>query len=382
MYISHLSLKNFRNYTTQEIDLPRGAIVLCGDNAQGKTNLLEAIYLLATSKSHRASVDRELVNWDTKGQDLPFAGLSADVNDKNGTVQVEVLLTSQSIGDDGQNRYQKKIKVNGLARRATDLIGIIRAVMFDPHDTEIVGGPPSLRRRYLDASISQIDSVYLRNLQQYNKITVQRNALLRSIKENHSNPDELAFWDDRLIEAGAYITEQRRHNIEQMAVIAKEVHQQLTTETENLDTIYLAGVSGLTARDIALTFRESLQRAKHQEIARGISLVGPHRDDLRLLVNGIDMCTYGSRGQHRTIALSLKLAQARYIEKVTGDTPILLLDDVLSELDSERRRHLLNEIRLYQQAIITSTDWDHFDAGFLHDSAKFIVSAGTLQNTR
>ncbi len=383
MYISHLSLTNFRNYATQEIDLPAGAVVLCGDNAQGKTNFLEAIYLLATSKSPRASAHRELVNWSTKGQDMPFSRLSADVSDKNGAVQVEVVLTAQPGGDDlEQDRFQKRIKVNGLARRATDLIGVIRVVMFDPHDTDIVSGSPALRRRYLDATNSQIDPVYLRNLQQYNKVIVQRNSLLRMIKENRAHSDELEFWDEQLIETGAYIIEKRLQNIEEMSLIAGEIHQQLTNETEKLETVYLESISGKTAQDITSSFRESLKRAQRQEIARGLSVVGPHRDDLRLLVDGVNMCIYGSRGQHRTIALSLKLAQAKYIHNTTGDSPILLLDDVLSELDSERRRHLLNTTKNYQQAVITATDWDHFDAGFLTTAVKFTVSSGTLEKTQ
>jgi len=298
-------------------------------------------------------------------------------------VHVEIVLTGQQGSDDlDQRRFQITIKVNGQTRRATDLIGVIRVVMFDPHDTDIVSGSPALRRRYLDAANSQIDPIYLRNLQQYNKVIVQRNSLLRMIKEHRSGQDELEFWDDQLIEAGTYIIEQRLQNVEKTSVIASHIHQQLTNGTEVLEAVYLGSVSGQTAQDIALSFRESLNHAQREEIARGMSIVGPHRDDLRLLANDVNMCIYGSRGQHRTIALSLKLAQAKYIEGISGDSPILLLDDVLSELDSERRRHLLGAVKSYQQAVITSTDWDHFDAGFLDESVKFMVSAGTLENTR
>jgi DNA replication and repair protein RecF len=379
LYISHLSLNNFRNYAAQEIDLSPGATVLCGDNAQGKTNFLEAIYLLATSKSPRASADRELVNWNTAGQDLPFSRLSADVSDENGAVQVEVVLTGQQgSGNLYLSRFKKSIKVNGLARRATDLIGVIRVVMFDPQDTDIVGGSPVLRRRYLDATNSQVDPAYLRNLLQYNKVILQRNHLLRMIKEQRSNPDELRFWDEQLIEAGAYIIDRRLQNIAKMSMIASEIHQQLTNETEKLEAVYLGSVARQTGQDIASSFREALKSAQREEIARGMSVVGPHRDDLRLLVDDVNMCIYGSRGQHRTIALSLKLAQAKYIKSLTDDAPILLLDDVLSELDSERRRRLLGAIEDYQQAIITSTDWDHFDADFLNRAVKFKINQGSL----
>lgn len=379
MYISHLSLNNFRNYASQEIDLSPGAIVLCGDNAQGKTNFLEAIYMLATSKSPRASADRELVNWDITGQDIPFSRLSADVSDENGTVQVEVVLTGQPGSDNlEQSRFQKRIKVNGLVRRATDLIGVIRVVMFDPHDTDIVGGSPALRRRYLDAANSQIDPVYLRNLQQYSKVILQRNHLLRMIKEQRSNSDELRFWDEQLVESGCYLIDRRQSSIDSISAKAAEIHKQLTTGTEDLETIYVRSVAQRQGQDLASAFLEALQSARGEEIARGMSIVGPHRDDLRLLADGVNMCIYGSRGQHRTIALSLKLAQAKYITSLTDDAPILLLDDVLSELDSERRRHLLGAIEDYQQAIITSTDWDHFDADFLSRAVKFKINQGSL----
>jgi len=383
VHISHLSLANFRNYTSLEADFPPGALVLCGGNAQGKTNLLEAIYLLATSKSPRSSTDRELVNRDVWGQQLPFARLRAQVNGNGGTSQVEIVLTGQPDTDDSrQVHYQKRIKVNGVARPVTGLIGTIRVVMFDPRDTDIIGGSPALRRRYIDAANSQIDSMYLRSYQQYGKILTQRNHLLRMIKEHRSSPGELAFWDEQLIETGSYIVNKRQLSIDAINSTAVEIHKELTDGMEDLSVIYVRSIPALQDRDLKKTFSERLEKARSEEIARGMSLVGPHRDDLRFLVGDLNMCTYGSRGQHRTIALSLKLAQAEYIEDISGDPPILLLDDVLSELDSDRRRHLLNITRNYHQVIITATDWDHFDTSFLDKSTKFVVSAGTLRNTR
>ncbi|MFC1998817.1 DNA replication/repair protein RecF [Chloroflexota bacterium] len=383
MYVSHLTLANFRNYNSLEIDLGAGAIVLCGDNAQGKTNLLEAIYLLATSKSPRASADRELVNWDNTGDDIRYARLWAQVEDNVGAAQVEIVLTGQPDAQPSdQTYYQKHIKVNGVSRRATDLIGVIRVVMFEPQDTDIVGGSPSLRRRYLDAANSQVDSLYLRNLQQYGKILVQRNHLLRMIREHRSGPDELAFWDEQLIEAGSYIINKRQESVDAINTVSADIHKELTNNTENLDIEYARSVPHQRGQELKKTFSERIQKARGQEIARGVSVVGPHRDDLRFFVGGINMCTYGSRGQHRTIALSLKLAQARYIEDVSDDSPILLLDDVLSELDSERRRHLLRAIQSYQQAIITATDWDHFDSTFLDGATKFAISRGILEKTQ
>jgi DNA replication and repair protein RecF len=383
LYISQLSLNNFRNYTVQDIDIPAGAIVLCGDNAQGKTNFLEAIYLLATSKSPWAATDRELVNWATTDDDLRFARLSAQVRDDSGDAQVEIVLTAQQGEyEPEQARYLKHIKVNGVARRATDLIGIIKVVMFDPHDTDIVGGSPSLRRRYMDATNSQLDSVYLRNLQQYGKVIQQRNHLLRMIKENRASADELEFWNGQLIEAGSYIIDKRRLTIKSINQLACDIHRQLTDGTESLETVYIESVHQRPGRQTSEAFAQALASAQREEIARGISVVGPHRDDLRFIADNVDMCIYGSRGQHRTVALSLKLAQARFIQQVSGDSPVLLLDDVLSELDAERRRHLLRAVQDYQQAIITATDWDHFDADFLSKAIKFKVRRGNLEKTK
>ncbi len=379
MYISHLSLANFRNYQSLEVDLPSGAVVLCGDNAQGKTNLLEAVYLLATSKSPRSSTDRELVGWGVREEQQPFARLRADVSGDGCDSRVEIVLTGQP--DDGgsqQTRYLKRIKVNGVARRATGLIGVIRVVMFDPQDTDIVGGSPALRRRYMDATNSQIDPAYLRSFQHYGKILVQRNHLLRMIKERRSNAKELVFWDERLIETGSYIIYRRQSSIDAISTAAAGIHKELTDGTEDLEVVYVGSIRTQQGEDLKKTFAERLEKARGEEIARGVSLVGPHRGDLAFFVGGINMCTYGSRGQHRTIALSLKLAQAGYIEDVSGDGPILLLDDVLSELDAERRRHLLCAVQSYQQAIITATDWDHFDPAFLDSAAMFHVRHGTL----
>ncbi|MBT3363665.1 MAG: DNA replication/repair protein RecF [Chloroflexi bacterium] len=382
MYISHLSLNNFRNYTAQEIDLPSGPIVLCGDNAQGKTNFLEAIYLLATSKSPWASTDRELVNWLSTDDVLQYTRLGAQVSGGSGDAQVEIVLTTQSgASDQEQARYLKHIKVNGVARRATDLIGIIRVVMFDPHDTEIVGGSPSLRRRYMDATNSQVDPVYLRNLQQYGKVIGQRNHLLRMIKENRASANELEFWNSQLVEAGSYIIDKRLSAIASIDSIACDIHRQLTDGTESLKTIYMPSVNQIPGKDTSQAFSQALRDAQREEIARGISVVGPHRDDLRFIAGDVDMYVYGSRGQHRTVALSIKLAQGRYIQKISGDSPILLLDDVLSELDSERRRHLLKAVLNYDQAVITATDWDHFDADFLSKASRFKVSGGSLEST-
>ena len=384
MHIARLDLTNFRNYIHQELELPASVIVLRGDNAQGKTNLLEAIYLLATTKSPRAAADRELVNWNAGQDGFPIARLAADVEKMTGASHIEIIFESQAKGLENQDSresgyFQKRVRVNGLARRAVDVVGHIRVVMFNPQDTDLIGGAPALRRRYLDATNSQIDPVYLRNLQQYNKVLWQRNHLLRRIREHRADPDELAFWDQQLIESGSYLITQRQVELDAIKELAREIHLQVTGGVETLEIVYVRSVSQEPGRDISEAFREALHVAQGEEIARGMSIVGPHRDDLRFLVGGVNLGVYGSRGQHRTIALSIKLAEARFMLEKTGDSPVLLLDDVLSELDFERRRHLLNAITNYQQTIITTTDLDHFENDFLAQATKFGVRQGEIE---
>lgn len=378
-----LSLTNFRNYIHLELELPAHIVVLQGDNAQGKTNLLEAIYLLATTKSPRAATDRELVNWAAGRDEPPVARLFAEVEKATGTSRVEITLEGQARGLESPNHlepiyFQKRIRVNGLARRAVDLVGHIKVVMFSPQDIDLIGGAPALRRRYLDVTNSQVDPGYLRALQQYNKVLWQRNHLLRLIREHRAEPRELAFWDQELIEAGSYLIAQRQAEVATLSDLARNIHAQLTGGRESLETVYVRSVDQEPVQEIGEAFRKALYAAQGKEIALGMSMVGPHRDDLRFLVNGVDMGVYGSRGQHRTIALSLKLAEARFMLEKTGDAPILLLDDVLSELDFERRRHLLNTTAGYQQAIITTTDLDRFEPDFLAQAAKFRVKQGRI----
>lgn len=383
MYIAHLSLTNFRNYLHQELELPSSAVIIYGDNAQGKTNLLEAIYILATTKSHRTSIDRELVNWETESEEFPVARIYAKVEKAAAASQVEISFAGQqqeSNNTSEDNYFRKRIRINGLTRRTIDAVGHIRVVMFSPQDTDLIGGSPAVRRRYLDATNSQINPVYLRNLQRYNKVLLQRNHLLKLIREHRADSGELAFWDEQLIESGSYIINQRRAELSTVNTLAREIHYYLTSEEELLDTVYIGSVNQVSGQDIADTFRMTLNAAQTEEIARGMSIIGPHRDDIQFLVGGKNMGVYGSRGQHRTIALSLKLAEARFMLEMTDDAPILLLDDVLSELDYKRRGHLLDAAAGYQQTIITTTDLDHFETDFIDQATKFRVTQGRIEH--
>ena len=369
IHISHIGLTNFRNYQRLELDLPSNLIVFQGDNAQGKSNLLEALYMLATAKSQRATSDRELVNWDCLQDELTAARITAQAQTKSGDLRIEMSLTASQMAT--ENQIQKRIKINGVPRRAIDLVGQISMVLFTSQDIELIDGAPSRRRRYLDIANSQINSKYLRALQRYNKVLLQRNHLLRRISERDADEGQLAFWDDELVEHGSYIIEQRRAMVDELNKLAPPIHSAISSG-ETLRITYLPSVD-------AADFRSRLDEIRSKEILQRMSLVGPHRDDLAFMINDIDISTYGSRGQQRTVALSLKLAEAGYLRSKINDEPVILLDDVLSELDATRRRQLLESVSTYNQVIITTTDIDCFEPGFLANAARYKVSAGTVE---
>jgi DNA replication and repair protein RecF len=370
LYIAHLSLTNFRNYQRLEIDLPQHLLVVQGDNAQGKTNLLEAVYLLATAKSHRATAERELINWSSPKEGLSVARLLAKVQKRVENLQVEIALKAAYPGPEAH--IQKRVRINGVPRRVIDLVGQVNVVLFSSQDIDLIGSAPSLRRRYLDMTNSQVNSGYLRAIQRYNKVLLQRNHLLKLIGERRDDGSQLDFWDQELLEHGSYIIAQRQLMVAELNDLAQPIHHQLTAKREELRMIYLPSVD-------AIDFGDRLGEVRKKEIARGMSLVGPHRDDLAFMVGDVNMNVYSSRGQQRTIALSLKLAEVQFMRSKTDDEPILLLDDVLSELDETRRHHLLGSVASYEQVMITTTDLDHFDPGFLAQAVLFRVSEGGIK---
>ncbi len=346
--------------------------MLLGGNAQGKSNLLEAIYLSATTKSPRTVSDLELINWSALREEHPVARLEVQAQRASGSLRVEIALRGKIVAAEaGANYVQKRIRINGVDRRAMDLIGLINVVLFSPRDIDLVDGEPALRRRYLDITNSQVDHRYLRALQRYQRVLQQRNHLLRLIAEHRARPEELGFWDRELVAAGSYLIALRQHTVAALDELARPIHDQLTGGKERLNMIYQSSVD-------EEAFQEALSAARDKEVAQGMTLIGPHRDDLRFLANERDMNIYGSRGQNRTIALSLKLAEAKFIAARAGDSPVLLLDDVLSELDAQRRHHLLQAALGYQQVVITASDVDRFEAAFFARAAKFEVTSGMI----
>ena len=361
--------------------MPRQMVILQGDNAQGKTNLLEAIYLLATTRSPLTTAERELIRWQAWQEPIPVARLTAQVCRAGDKLHLEIALKGDTRPDGPQSGLvTKQIKVNGLPRRAAEVVGLVNAVMFTAQDIELIGGAPALRRRYLDITLCQVDSRYLRSLQAYNKVLLQRNHLLRLIQEREAHPAELKFWDDELVEQGSYLVLERRQLIAELNQRAKVVHSQLAPG-ESLALLYLPSLGREAGQDLTQTrqaFEQALGQAQGREIAAGMSLVGPHRDDLQFVNNGIDLGIYASRGQQRTISLSLKLAEAGFFKDKRGDPPILLLDDVLSELDRQRRSYLLAWLADYEQVLLTTTELEFLPAEFLPRAAVFQVCQGSV----
>ena len=339
MIIKTLELADFRNYETLNISFDKGTNILFGDNAQGKTNILEAIYISATTKSHKGSKDKEIIHFDKEEAHIRTYLEKEDVE-----YRVDMHLRknkSKGIAIDGQ-----KIK------KAADLLGLLNVVFFSPEDLSIIKNGPAERRRFADIELCQLDSFYLYNLNNYNKIINQRNKLLKDMYFNQNLKETLNIWDSQLVSYGSKIIERREAFADQLCEIIGDIHKKLSGGKEDLIVKY--------EPDVRIDdFESRMKENQEKDIRFKLTSTGPHRDDFSFIVNGIDIHKYGSQGQQRTAALSLKLSEIELVKKMTKDTPLLLLDDVLSELDSNRQNYLLNSIGDIQ-TIITCTGLDEF----------------------
>ena len=395
IYISRLSLLNFRNYESLELELEPGMVLLHGGNGQGKSNVLEALYLLAIVKSPRASADRELVRWQALESEA-HAQVSAVAQRDAGHVRVQIDFRTVSPttrpdegpvddpeeGHRGPKPVQKCVRVNGVPRRGSDAVGEVNAVMFSAQDLELVLGRPTVRRRYMDILISQLDNRYLRDLQRYQRVVSQRNHLLKAVRQGRSHPGELDFWDDELVETGRYVMARRVDTVRLLSDIAGPVHGELTGNGETVELAYRPSVeigSGASEDELDESLRKGLEINRPRELAQGFTVCGPHRDDLQMLLDGMDAGVYASRGQCRTVVLAMKLAEARYLSEQRGQEPVLLLDDVLSELDATRRSHVLDRASAYQQCFITSADVDPIGQEYLSRMSRFAVGNGRVE---
>ena len=339
MIIKSLELADFRNYDSLHIDFSSGTNILYGDNAQGKTNILEAIYLSATTKSHKGSKDKDIVNFDKEESHIRTYLEKDDID-----IRIDMHLRknkSKGIAIDGQ-----KIK------KAAELLGLLNVVFFSPEDLSIIKNGPAERRRFVDMELCQLDQFYLYNLNHYNKIVNQRNKLLKDMYFNPSLRDTLNIWDSQLISFGSKIIERRQLFVNQLNEIIFDIHKKLSGGKEELVIQYEPDV-------VIEEYEKSLKLNQERDIKLKQTTTGPHRDDFSFIVGDIDIRKFGSQGQQRTAALSLKLSEIELVKKMTKDNPVLLLDDVLSELDSNRQNYLLSTIGDIQ-TIITCTGLDEF----------------------
>ncbi|MBD5445612.1 MAG: DNA replication/repair protein RecF [Lachnospiraceae bacterium] len=357
MIIKSLELANYRNYDFLDINFSNGTNILYGDNAQGKTNILEAIYLSSTTKSHKGTKDRDIINFDKE------------------EAHIRTLLEKDGM-DNRVDMHLRKNKSKGIAingqkiKKAAELLGLLNVVFFSPEDLGIVKNGPSERRRFIDMELCQLDSFYLYNLNHYNKIVNQRNKLLKDMYFKPELKDTLNIWDSQLVSFGSKIIERRKIFVEQLNDIIYEIHRKLSGDKEELVISYEPDI-------LIENYEHSLIVNKEKDIKLKQTTVGPHRDDFSFMAGNIDIRKFGSQGQQRTAALSLKLSEIELVKKITKDNPVLLLDDVLSELDSNRQNYLLNTIGDIQ-TIITCTGLDEFVNNRFEINKVFKVENGKV----
>ena len=357
MIIKSLELQDYRNYEYLELSFDKGTNILYGDNAQGKTNILEAIFLSATTKSHKGTKDKDIINFNKEE-----AHIRTYIEKENIETRVDMHLRknkSKGIAIDGQ-----KLK------KAADLLGLCNVVFFSPEDLSIIKDGPAERRRFVDMELCQLDSFYLYNLNNFNKIVNQRNILLKDLYFHPELRETLHIWDSQLVSFGSKIIERRKLFTEQLNDIIYDIHYKLSGGREEIKVIYEPDVE-------IEEFERSLRMSQDKDIKLKQTTVGPHRDDFSFYVGGIDIRKFGSQGQQRTAALSLKLSEIELVKRITKDTPILLLDDVLSELDSNRQNYLLNSIGDIQ-TIITCTGLEEFVNNRFEINKIFKVSNGEV----
>ena len=357
MIIESIELKNYRNYDKLHMDFSHGTNILYGDNAQGKTNILEAIYVCATTKSHRGSKDKEIIQFDRDESHIKLNVRKRDV-----PYRIDMHLK--------KNRA-KGVAVNGVPiKKASELFGIVNVVFFSPEDLNLIKNGPAERRRFIDLELCQLNKLYVHSLVQYNKIVTQRNKLLKDIMFRPDYEETLDIWDMQLVQYGREVIRCREAFVGQLNDLIGGIHRQLSGEKESLHISYEPNVT-------VDMFEDTLRKSRPSDLKQRTTLTGPHRDDLSFIINDIDIRRFGSQGQQRTAALSLKLAEIELVKKIVNDYPILLLDDVLSELDGSRQNHLLSGIN-HIQTMITCTGLEDFVNNRFRIDKIFMVVSGEV----
>ena len=359
MYIESIELKNFRNYQDLQLDFDKGTNIFYGDNAQGKTNILESVYICGTTKSHKGSKDKEIIRFGEEESHIRMMVKKDELSYK-----IDMHL---------RKNKAKGVAINGLPiKKARELFGIVNLVFFSPEDLNIIKNGPGERRRFMDLELCQLDQIYLTDLAGYNHIVNQRNRLLKDLYQNPSLRETLEIWDIQMLQYGKKIIEKRRDFVRDLNDVIPDIHRNLTGGEEHLEVIYEPSTE-------SECFEETLKKNRERDMRMKMTSAGPHRDDLCFMVNGIDIRKFGSQGQQRTAALSLKLSEIYLVKEKIKDTPILLLDDVLSELDSNRQTYLLDSIHDIQ-TLITCTGLDDFVSHQFHINKVFKVVKGEVFN--
>lgn len=358
MIIKSIELQNFRNYEDLNISFDEGTNIFYGDNAQGKTNILEAAYLSGTTKSHKCSKDKEMIRFGEQDSHIRTVVVKKDKE-----YQIDMHL---------KNNRSKGIAINKVPiKKASELFGILNMVFFSPEDLNIIKNGPAERRRFLDSELCQLDKIYLSDLTTYNKILNQRNKLLKDMVYRPDLKDTLPVWDMQLVETGRKIIRRRKQFVDELNEIVHDIHYRISGEKEDLLLQYEPSIEDIF-------FEDELSRVKERDMRQCMTSVGPHRDDLLFSIGEVDIRKFGSQGQQRTSALSLKLSEIELVKRSIHDTPVLLLDDVLSELDSNRQNYLLNSIH-DTQTLITCTGLDEFVKNRFHINKIFKVVQGTVE---
>lgn len=368
MYIEELSLENYRNYKQIDLSFQNKVNVFVGENAQGKTNVMEAIYVLGLAKSHRTSNDKDLIRWDED-----YAKIEARIQKRNGSVPLQLTISKKG----------KKAKFNHIEqKKLSQYVGNMNVVMFAPEDLHLVKGSPQVRRRFIDMEIGQVSPVYLHDIGQYHKILQQRNQYLKQLQtKKQTDHTFLEVLTEQFMEVAVKIVQKRFEFIKLLESWALPIHSGITRGGETLSILYKPSLDVSEEFDsskMITIFENQLETVKQREIDRGVSLVGPHRDDIQFGVNGRDVQTFGSQGQQRTTALSVKLAEIELIYSEIGEYPILLLDDVLSELDDYRQSHLLHTIKDKVQTFVTTTTTSGIDHQTIKEADSFLVNSGEI----
>jgi DNA replication and repair protein RecF len=400
MYLTRLSLSNYRAFNRLDMEMPRRIVLLVGDNAQGKTSILEAVYYLATFTSLQAQADRQLLNFDEAGKSLAVARIVAEYQRGERLHHLEVRIIQDPNGNGG-TRTRKEILLDGVKKPGHEVLGHFNAVIFLPQMMKILEGGPDERRRYLNLMISQAMPGYAQALNEYGQALTQRNALLKQLGERGGDAGQLVYWDGIISRQGAILIRTRLVVIEELERLAASYHLQLTRGSEVLRLLYQPAYdplpssedqyslpiqtqvfrSGISEEDIRLGFFQRLQDLRQVEIARGMTTIGPHRDEWRTLCNRVDLSEFGSRGQGRTALLALKMAEVAWLQQKTGHWPVLLLDETLAELDLHRRADLLAILDQSEQALLTTTDLGMFNSSFISASTLWRVIGGRILNS-